>query len=206
MPRAFTDRDRDRLYAKLIEAGKKQINRVGARNLLIDDVVREAGISKGSFYAFFPSKEDFVLSIFEAWEESYRGALLENLRLGSGNPRERLGRFFSGVFELFDREPGLAKLGFVDIVQIIDRLSPERLAKHQANDTQKIGAAAKEWVGKGLIAESDLPAIEGILDSLFILAMHREDFKPGSYAPAMALLSEALAMRLSSTGGHDEEA
>lgn len=206
MPRAFTDFERDKVRGKLIEAGKRLINNVGLRGLVVDDLARQAGISKGSFYAFFPSKEDFILSIFEDWEARYRGALLEDLREGPGKPRERLERFFTGLFAIFDQEPGLARLGFVDILQIMERLPPERLALHQANDTRSIGEAAAAWSERGIVAEEDLPAIEGVLDSLFILAMHREDFKSGSYAPAMRLLAEALAMRLSTNGGDDVRA
>ena len=206
MPRPFNDYERDRLREKLVEAGKRLLNRVGLRGLVVDDIAREAGISKGSFYAFFPSKEDFVLSVFEEWEERYRGALLDDLRDGPGTGHERLERFFSGIFELFEREPGLARLGFVDIMHIMERLPPERLAAHQANDARSIGEAAKGWAENGIVKEADLPAIEGILDSLFILAMHRDDFKPESYAPAMRLLAEALAMRLSPKGGDGETA
>jgi AcrR family transcriptional regulator len=38
--------------------------------------VRETGISKGNFYSFFPSREDFILSVLESRGSEYRGALL----------------------------------------------------------------------------------------------------------------------------------
>jgi len=200
MPRAFSDFERERLRGRLIEAGKRAINRSGTRALVVDEVTREAGISKGSFYSFFSSKEDFVLSVLEDWENRYRSELFAILTEGSGSATERFEQFFSGIRGLFDREPGLAKLGFVDVLEIMDRLPPERLATHQANDESRIAEAARSWVDAGLIEATDLPAIPGLLDALFVLAMHRDDFRPGAYEPALQLLSEALAQRLAQRG------
>jgi AcrR family transcriptional regulator len=49
VPKAFTEPDRARIRAKLIAAGKRILNAAGIRLLVVDDVAREAGISKGSF-------------------------------------------------------------------------------------------------------------------------------------------------------------
>lgn len=82
MPRAFTDTGRARIRDRLVAAGKKAINRSGMRLLVVDDIARETGISKGSFHSFFPSREDFVLSVFESRESEYRGALLAEVTKG----------------------------------------------------------------------------------------------------------------------------
>ncbi len=89
--------------------GSAFINKVGIRLLVVDDVAREAGISKGSFYSFFPSREEFILSVFESWETEYRGALIHEVSEGAGTARERIERFFLGTFEILEREPGLAQ-------------------------------------------------------------------------------------------------
>ena len=67
MPKAFSEEERKRIRARLIAAGKRNINKVGVRLFSIDEITREASISKGSFYSFYPSREDFILSVFESW-------------------------------------------------------------------------------------------------------------------------------------------
>ena len=88
-----------------LAAGKRILNAAGIRLLVVDDVAREAGISKGSFYSFYPSREEFILSIFESWETEYRGALIKEVTSGTGTPRERIERFFLGAFEILERRP-----------------------------------------------------------------------------------------------------
>jgi len=205
MPRAFTESEREKLEAKLVGVGKKLVNRLGIRRLSVDDVVKEVGISKGSFYSFFPSREDFILSVFESWETEYRGRLLKEVTESAGSPRERMERFFIGAFEIIEREPGLATLGLKDIETIIERLPPERLARHQANDSRVLEETFERWGAQGVIDPAMLVAMRGLIPALFSIAMHKDDFPAGTYQPTVRLLAEALALRICSgpndTGG-----
>jgi AcrR family transcriptional regulator len=200
MPRAFTEIERKSIRSRLIESGKRSINRSGMRALVVDDIAREAGISKGSFYSFFPSREDFILSVFEAWEEEYRSGLLRSVSEGGGSPRERLARFFRGSLEMIEREPGLAKIGWGEIERLIEILPPERLAAHQASDARALGSAMSRWAELGIVSAGDLPALEGVGQLLFAVAIHKDDFRGDGYERAVGLLVEALADRLARPG------
>ncbi len=203
MPRAFTDAEKERIKSRLIEAGKRLINRSGIRGLVVDDAARESGISKGSFYSFFPSREDFILSVFESWEAQYRGELIRRISEEEGGARERLTSFFQGAIEMIDKEPGLSRLGFKEVERLIESLPPERIAAHQANDSKVLEETFADWAKRGLIDAEALGALAGIGSAIFSMALHKDDFPPGSYAPAMRLIAEALAMRIASTEGRE---
>lgn len=196
MPRAFTDSERDKICARLIAAGKKEINRSGTRLRSIDEICREAGISKGSFYSFFPSKEDFILSVFESWESEYRETLIREVSEGGGSARQKIERFFLGSFKLLQKEPGLARMGFGDIQRLMEGLPPGRLALHQANDKKMIEKTFTDWAERGLVDPLALAALPGIIGALFSMAIHKDDFAPGFFEPAVKIIAEALAMRL----------
>ena len=197
MPKAFSEAERARIQEKLIAAGKRIINLVGIRPVVIDDIAREAGISKGSFYSFYPSREDFILSVFESWETEYRGALIREVVEGKGTVQERIERFFLGAFEILEREPGLANLGIREIQTIIERLPPERLAAHQMVDNRVLRETFGRWVSEGLLSRDVSEAFRGLVPALFSIAMHRQDFPPGTYHPTVKLIAQALALRLS---------
>jgi len=201
MPRAFKESERERIKARLIEAGKRAINRAGIKSLVVDDIARDAGISKGSFYSFYPSREDFILSIFEAWETQYRGELIRTIAQGSGTARERITGFFLGALDMIDKEPGLSRLGSKDIERLIEALPPERVTAHQANDERVLEATFKDWAERGLVDKGVLGALPGIPSALFAMAVHKEDFPPGTYGPATRLIAEALAMRIAAPEG-----
>lgn len=215
MPRAFTQEERERIELKLIAVGKRLINKAGIRFLVVDDIAREAGISKGSFYSFHPSREEFILAVFESWEAEYRGALIREMVDGEGSFRERLERFFIGAFQILEREPGLATLGSKDIQMIMERLPPERIEAHKAADGR---ALAEAFGGRDKIKRfpAELTAtFQGLGTALFAIALHREDFPPGSYQETARLIAEALAMRIAAEAeasdsvekgeGHDSE-
>jgi AcrR family transcriptional regulator len=196
MPKAFSETDRQRIRAKLIRAGQNLINRMGLRRFSVDDAVREAGISKGSFYSFFPSREDFILSVFEAWETEYRGTLIREVNESKGTARQRIERFFLGAFAILEREPGLAQMNGREIQAIIERLPPERLKAHQDADNRVLGETFGAWIKEGLFSADLRDAMRGLVPMLFSIVIHRDDFPPGTYQPAVKLVCEALAMRI----------
>jgi AcrR family transcriptional regulator len=200
MPKAFSEAERQRINARLIASGKRLINVMGIRRLAVDDVAREAGISKGSFYSFYPSREDFILSVFEAWEEEYRGALLRQITEGRGTPQQRIERFFLGAFEILQREPGMATVGLKDIQTIIERLPPERIEAHQAADSKVLTDAFAGWVRSGLLDPGFLDAFRGLVPALFSIAIHREDFPAGTFDPAVRLIAQSLALNIATRG------
>jgi len=196
MPKAFSSGERLKLEARLIEIGKRLINRVGVKALTVEDAAREAGLSKGSFYSFYSSKEEFLMAVFESWEKHHKTALLEGIVRGRGDPGQRLRKFFSDALELIGREPGMAKLSLGEIQRLMDKLPAERIAAHQAEDKRTAEEAMRAWVKAGLASPSDVPALPGIFAVLFLIAINRELFPPQSYEPAMKFLTEALADRL----------
>lgn len=198
MPRAFTETERERIRERLIAAGKKSLNQLGLKLLAVDDIAKEAGISKGSFYSFFPSREDFILSVFESWELQYRSALLKSVSEGGGSARERLERFFLGAFDMLNREPGLAKMTPLELERLIEGLPSERVAQHQAKDNEVLGETFASWIEEGIVDPEALEAMPGIVNALFAIALHKEEFAPGGYAAAIRIISESLAMRLAS--------
>lgn len=198
MPRAFTEAERERIKGKLIAAGKRLINKAGLRHFVVDEAAREAGISKGSFYSFFPSREDFILSVLESWESEYRGALIRGITEGGGTPRERIEKFFLGAFQILEHEPGLARLRATEIQAVIDRLPPERIEAHQAMDNRVLKETFGGWISQGLAPRGLLDALRGLIPALFSIVLYRDGFPPGTYQPAVRLIAEALALRISS--------
>ena len=65
MPRPFSERERDLVRQRLLQAGREAFASFGLRRTAVDDLARAAGISKGAFYLFFDSKEGLLLEILE---------------------------------------------------------------------------------------------------------------------------------------------
>ena len=205
MPRAFSEAEQVQIRNRLIAAGKRQISALGIRRLVIDEVTREAGISKGSFYSFFPSREDFILSVFEAWEGEFRSALLREVAESGESPRKRIERLILGAFAVFQREPGLLRVRPRDIEDLAARLPPERLAAHQATDRDVLEHAFAAWETEGLVAPAGRDALPALIPLIFAMALHRDDFPADSFEPMTRLLASSLAAKLAPSTGEPHE-
>jgi TetR/AcrR family transcriptional repressor of nem operon len=55
----------ERTIQKLVDAGIVLFAKYGYSNTSVDQIVQEAGMSKGAFYAHFPTKEDFLMKVLQ---------------------------------------------------------------------------------------------------------------------------------------------
>jgi len=90
---------------RLIEAAMRRFYRDGFRNVGIDQVYSEVGISKTAFYKHFESKDDLMLAVLDAqnrWlQESLRGMI--RLR-GGDSPVGQLRALFDLVEQIIESD------------------------------------------------------------------------------------------------------
>lgn len=63
---------------QLIDAGWRCAGRMGYRDMTVDDVCVEAGVSKGAFYGYFASKQDLLIALLEE-DEAEVDSVLDDL-------------------------------------------------------------------------------------------------------------------------------
>jgi TetR/AcrR family transcriptional regulator, transcriptional repressor for nem operon len=78
---------------RLIDTTQRLLWAHGYAGVSVDRICKEAGVKKGSFYHFFPSKEDLVLAALDAlWEIASTGIYAKAFDKAL-HPLERLNRF-----------------------------------------------------------------------------------------------------------------
>ena len=82
----------------VIEEAAALIREKGFRSTSIGDVLERAGVQKGSFYYYFPSKEDLGHAVLTRWTEELRTRLIDFLTdpAGEAGPLERIAAAFDG--------------------------------------------------------------------------------------------------------------
>jgi TetR/AcrR family transcriptional repressor of nem operon len=93
---------------RLLEAGLDLVHARGFAASGVKDITDAAGVPKGSFYAYFPSKEALGAAILEHYWSDIEGRLIPILGEG-GLARERITRFFHTLAD--DHEAGDFLLG-----------------------------------------------------------------------------------------------
>lgn len=97
-PRKTPKQDRSRaLVAAMLEAAKRVILRDGFEATTVNEIARVAGVSPGSVYQYFPTKESIVTALHVWLFESGVGYLAENLLELREAPLEEVADVLAGV-------------------------------------------------------------------------------------------------------------
>lgn len=89
---------------RLIAAGLRLMLERGYTAVGIQEILRETGVPKGSFYHHFASKEDFALQVVDAYVGNVHELLEVVLTDTSRPPLERVRAFFERVRGIYETE------------------------------------------------------------------------------------------------------
>jgi len=194
MARTFSEREKKSIKNNLYSKGKELFSTLGLKKTTIDDLVNSAGIGKGSFYKFFPSKEILYLEILEEEEKNIRSSMaLEHLN-GKNLTKENLKDFLSGISIYIDKNPILLKMFDENSLELIMRkIPPERIAQHMKNDSKWFSALFQNWKTEGYLPNENEDVISALFRSIFILFTQKEVIGKDLFLPTMDLLFDFIA-------------
>lgn len=103
---------------RLIDCATNLFKERGYHNVTVDDIIREAGSSKGGFYTHFKAKEKLLFEMLPIVDDVYmnfmeRGDLPEN-------SVDRISTFIQYVFELIGERVGVEFISIIYSSQIKD--------------------------------------------------------------------------------------
>lgn len=85
---------------RLIDAAQTLIHASSYREVGVQQICAEAGVRKGSFYHFFPSKRDLALAALEQSHAFVRETFINEAFAHDVPPLARISRFFDGLYAL----------------------------------------------------------------------------------------------------------
>jgi|SRR5689334_23742869 AcrR family transcriptional regulator len=98
--------------AQLLSVARRVFGRSGFHSVSMDDVAKEAGVTKPILYDHFNSKEELYVALLDADASSLEERVRSALQANTGN-RDRIERSFQAYFDFVDEHAG----GFRLLVQ-----------------------------------------------------------------------------------------
>lgn len=126
---------------RILEASGELFSQRGIRDVTIDDVCRHIGISKKTFYEFYPQKEDLVEDVITdrlQKKQAYFTSLLENK-----NPIEIMRTILLTI------EKNKLFIADKKIMRDVKKYYPNTLAKHAYRKHSVLKKKAKEYFDRG---------------------------------------------------------
>lgn len=197
MAAPFSDEDKAAIRKTLLDVALEHFARHGIGRARIEDICRDAGISKGSFYAFFLSKEDLFIAIGDDRREEHMKVLFDMLEDASGDARERVGRLFDRLMEMIEGNALMQVMSDSgDMARLKRKLTPERLAADAKAGEDFYGEVARRWNVRGFGAPLEGQIFADMMTLIAALTMQKKVFPAAAYASARMLLRDLFVMRL----------
>ncbi len=188
--------DEERRREQILDAAFRVFSSKGYRSATVDDVASEAGVSKGTCYQYFSSKEDIFVATMERSLES----LLSEARSTASEARDALGRLAIEGLSFISR---YREVQFMFLSVISEALAGNerlrrkgaeifrRVAEFLAGDIEK---GVEEGTFKPVDSRSVAYALIGIAEMAGILFILEEDFDvPSFFVELMDFLQHGLS-------------
>jgi len=197
MTRAFNEHERKVIRQKLIEKGRELFGTLGLKKTSIEDLAQAAGISKGSFYAFFDSKEELYLEIIESLEGEIRKQVMERLSSKSPLSKESMKSFILEGLRIMETDPLIRRMyDQEERDQALRSISQERLAQHIRADEDWMLKFLSEWQEQGFIIDADPRAVAGVIRLIITSSLFKDLLGGDSYPESIDLLIDLVASGL----------
>lgn len=126
----FTTKERESITEALLRAAGRHAALSGMKKTSVDELCAEAGISKGAFYSFYPSKEHLFLTVMERWQEEISRQAEAALRqAGELNGPQRAALMMKTACRAM-RKKSMERFLREDIPLILRKLPQEDLRNH----------------------------------------------------------------------------
>ena len=200
MPRAFTDPERDAIRARLMDAGRELFAGRGIRATTVEQLARAAGISKGAFYLFYPSKEALFFALMEEIETELQGRLGAQVEEA---PHDALRMLLRTSLTARDENPLLDLATSEEAIAVMRTMTPEEQRSFMNRDIELTAGIVKRLAQHGVRIAIEPTVLAGLLRALVFVGMHREDIG-AEVAPAVQeYLVDTLARALVMGGDED---
>lgn len=199
MPRAFTETERTTIRERLLAAGQDLFARRGIRATTVDQLARAAGISKGAYYLFYPSKEALFFAIVEDVETEMQARLGEQV---AAAPEDALRLLVRASLRARLENPLFDVAISEEAVAVMRTMSPEEQAAFLRRDIDMTESIAGLLAESGVRVHASPELLAGLLRAMVFVGMHREDIGIEAAPAVEDFLVEALSAALS--GGASE--
>jgi len=138
---------------RILEAAVTVFASKGYHDTKVDDIVSESQTSKGSFYFYFPSKQDIFLALVDTFADLLENRLRDRINAEAGGVA-RVDGALRACLEIFGQYRGLAKIALVQATGLGIAFEEKRRAVNE-----RFIQIIKENLDKA-VADGSIPALD----------------------------------------------
>jgi len=177
---AFTSDEKARIACTLVDTAEQLFAAQGLKKTSLDELVRPAGIAKGSFYAFFDSKESLYLEVM--LRRAPRMGARRSEALGRPVDEENLVCLMRAITDVLVDDPFYRRLltHTDELTAVSRRVGPEQLARVMPQIVSPVLDHLAAGQRDGVLVDDIAPdTLLGVIRTVGLLVMNRDRFGAG---------------------------
>ena len=186
MPQIFDKVGRDRVRIQLLETGFELIKQHGMKKTSVSEIAKKTGIATGTFYNFFPSKEEFIYQLVVYKRQSVKEAFDELTANGKAD-REKFRQYLCRIY-LEDND--VFQYLSDEEINILRSRWKEEYWKNERNDEQ-----TSKWVLSclsGLKQDVDWKVFAYFTKSISLIRHGKEKLYEEEYEATIEMFIDAI--------------
>lgn len=193
MATAFSDNEREIIKERLDEVAQECLLKYGVKKTTVDQIVQMAGISKGSFYNFYPSKEILFFRVLEEYQRS----IIEQLT-NKFSKKDYIGidLFTEMIYELYKN---VRKSFIMNIIQnqefeyLMRKLPKELIVNHHSLD-DLFSKQIFSYIN--IKNDINIDVVSASLRAIFMSMIHIEEIGEKDFDEVLKLLIKGVAQQI----------
>lgn len=180
MATAFTQDEKQRISDALLDAGEQRFITHGLKKTSLDELVAAVGIAKGSFYAFFDSKESLYLEVMLKRAPSVAARVAATLEAPVSE--DGIVAVLRGVTDALADDPMYRRLITrpEELDAVTHRLGSEQIARVTPHLVTPLLDYLTTGQNEGALVDDIEPAVLlQVIRTIGLVVMHRDRFEPG---------------------------
>lgn len=193
MATAFSENEKERIIEKLKEVAQVCLWRYGVKKTTVEQIVQMAGISKGSFYNFYPGKEILFFTVLEEYQKSIFDQLTYKFEMDNNIG---IDKFTELIYELYQN----ARKSFImNIIQneefeyLMRKLPKELIINHHALDDL---LAKKVFSHIKIKDDINIDIVTASLRAIFMSMINIEEIGEKNFDEVLRILIRGLALQI----------
>jgi len=188
VPKVFSEYDRNTIRANLMRLGLEVLENGGYKAASIEDIARQAGIAKGTFYNFFPSKEHFYFEIMLSIRDKNRNDFHEFISSNNKLDKKKVEDF---LFERYAKRKNVYHYFSTDEFNIIFRKIPKQISITNIDSTSFAAGLFAQI--PNVNPEINKEVVVNIMNIMGSYAADKGLMSAGSREETISFLANALA-------------
>ena len=194
MPKPLTESEREYIKNRLLEEATYCLERYGVRKTTVDEIVRRAGIPKGTFYLFYDSKELLLFDVFMGLHDVYQKKLMaEIMALSENLTPESLTDTVFGIYKTMENSFMLRLMTSGELELLFRKLPPEVSQIHAARDDFQVEALIA-LVPQ--ISAEKVGIFSAALRGIFISMLYRQEIGGDVFDEALRVMIRGVVIQM----------